>query len=60
MYATGEVFYVREPTPHSFRPVESFDRNVNTLGMIAERTYAFGWDCCLFAVLVLNGEIEAP
>lgn len=57
MYATGEVFYIREPQPHTFRPVESFDRNVNTLSMIAERTYVIGWDCCLLAIPVLNGEI---
>lgn len=57
MYATGEVFYMREPQPHSFRPAESFDRNVNTLSMIAERTYVFGWDCCLFAIPILNGEL---
>jgi hypothetical protein len=60
MYASGEVFWVREATPHSFRAVESFDRDVNTLSMIAERTYAYGWDCCLFAALVLNGEVEIP
>lgn len=60
MYATGEVFYQREPAPHSFTAVESFDRDVNTLSMIAERTYVFGWDCCLFAVLILNGEDTTP
>lgn len=58
VYATGEVFYAREREPHSFRPVESLDRNVNTLSMIAERTYVIGWDCCLFAIPVLNGELE--
>lgn len=56
MYATGEVFYVRENAPHTFRPVESFDRNVNTVAMLAERTYLIGWDCCLLAIPVLNGE----
>lgn len=60
MYATGEVFYAREREPHSFRPVESLDRNVNTLSMIAERTYVIGWDCCLFAIPVLNGELQTP
>jgi hypothetical protein len=57
MYATGEVFYAREREPHSFRAVESFDRDVNTLSTIAERTYVIGWDCCLFAIPVLNGEL---
>lgn len=60
MYATGAVFYQREPTPHTFTAVESFDRNVNTLGMIAERTYVIGWDCCLMAILILNGEDITP
>lgn len=57
MYATGEVFFVRERTPHSFRPAESFDRSVNTLSMLAERTYLVGWDCCLLAIPVENGEV---
>lgn len=57
MYATGEVFYLREREPHSFRPVDSFDRDVNTVQMLAERTYLIGWDCCLFAIPVLNGEL---
>jgi hypothetical protein len=56
VYATGEVFFQREPAPHTFRPVESFNRDVNTLSMIAERTYVIGWDCCLLAIPILNGE----
>jgi len=60
MYATGEVFYMREPTPHTFTAVESLDRNVNTLSMIAERTYVIGWDCCLLAIAILNGELTSP
>lgn len=60
MYATGAVFYQREPVPHTFTPVESFDRSVNTLGMIAERTYVIGWDCCLMGIAILNGELETP
>jgi len=57
VYATGEVFFVREPTPTRFSIADSFDRNVNTVEVIAERTYVIGWDCCLFAVPILNGEI---
>lgn len=57
MYATGPVFYQREREPHSFRPVEVFDRGVNTVHMLAERTYVLGWDCCLFAIPILNGEL---
>jgi hypothetical protein len=56
IYATGSVFFQREPVPHTFTPVESLDRDVNTLGMIAERTYVVGWDCCLLAIPILNGE----
>lgn len=57
MYATGEVFYAREPNPTRFTMVESFDRNVNTVEVIAERTYVLGWDCCLMAIPILNGEL---
>lgn len=57
MYATGEVFYSRERTPTRFSVAESFDRDVNTVKVIAERTYVLGWDCCLFAIPILNGEL---
>lgn len=57
MYATGEVFFARDREPTRFRPAESFDRDVNTLSMIAERTYVIGWDCCLMAIPILNGEL---
>lgn len=57
MYATGEVFYARERTPTRFSIAEMFDRAVNTVEVLAERTYVIGWDCCLFAVPILNGEI---
>jgi hypothetical protein len=33
---------------------------VNTLSMIAERTYVIGWDCCLMAIPILNGEDTTP
>lgn len=56
MYATGEVFFARDPEPTGFRVAESFDRDVNTLSMIAERTYVIGWDCCLFAIPIDNME----
>jgi hypothetical protein len=52
IYATGSVFFQREATPHSFTPVQSLDRNVNTVSMIAERTYVVGYDCCLLAAPV--------
>jgi hypothetical protein len=60
IFATGNVFYQREPAPHTFRPAESFDRDVNTLSMIAERTYVIGWDCCLMAIPIQNGEDVTP
>lgn len=57
MYATGEVFFARDQQPTGFRAVESFDRDVNTLEMLAERTYVIGWDCCLLAMPIDNGEV---
>lgn len=57
MYATGEVFFARERTPTRFSLAESFDRAVNTVELIAERTYVIGWDCCLMAIPILNGEL---
>jgi hypothetical protein len=56
VYATGEVFFARDRVPTTFTPAESFDRSVNTLSMIAERTYVIGWDCCLFAIPIQDGE----
>lgn len=57
MYATGEVFFAREPTPTRFSMVESLDRSVNTVEVTAERTYVIGWDCCLLAIPIDNGEV---
>lgn len=57
MYATGDVFFVREREPHGFTPIESLDRDVNTVSMLAERTYVIGWDCCLLAIPILSGEL---
>jgi hypothetical protein len=57
VYATGEVFFARDQQPKIFTAAESFDRNVNTLEMLAERTYVIGWDCCLLAIPIVNGEL---
>lgn len=57
LYATGEVFFARDREPTRFRPVDSFDRAVNTVEMLAERTYVIGWDCCLTTIPILNGEL---
>lgn len=57
LYATGEVFFARDRDIPRFRNVEMFDRDVNTLEVLAERTYVIGWDCCLMAIPILNGEL---
>lgn len=57
MYATGEVFYARDREPTRFRAVDAFDHAVNTVEMLAERTYVIGWDCCLLAIPIDNGEL---
>lgn len=51
LYATGSVVAYRGDIK-TFRPNQSIDRSVNTIMMIAERTYVLAWDCCHFAVLV--------
>jgi hypothetical protein len=56
MYATGAVFYFRGDVMVNPR-AESLDRSVNTVKMIAERTYVLGWDCCHFAVQTSLGGI---
>lgn len=56
VYATGEVFFIRDREPRIIDGVEAFDRNVNTVEVLAERTYVIGWDCCLFAIPISNGE----
>lgn len=56
IYATGAMFgYRSEIFVHD--PVQALDRNVNTVKMIAERTYLLGWDCCHFAVPVSLGGV---
>jgi hypothetical protein len=51
VYATGPVFGYRSEV-RAFRRDESFDRAENTVKMIAERTYVFGFPCCLLAALM--------
>lgn len=53
VYATGQVFYQRDQI-RRFDIVESFDRDVNTVKVITERTYVVGWDCCLLGIPMLN------
>jgi len=58
MYATGAMFGYRSPI-RSFPTDQSFDRAVNTVKAIAERTYLIGWDCCHYAVPIARGGIIA-
>lgn len=56
-YATGQVMYRRGDIVVTSTPGEALRRDVNSMRLIAERTYQFGWDCCHFAVLVSLGGI---
>jgi hypothetical protein len=58
VYATGPAFYIRDSAVQ-FRREDSFDRSVNTVTIITERTYVVGFTCCLLAIPILNGELEA-
>lgn len=58
MYATGAIFCFRGDI--LIRPsntAEAFDKQKNTIKMIAERRYVLGWDCCHFAVNTLLGVV---
>jgi hypothetical protein len=51
IYATGAMFGYRGEVRFTQEP-ESLNRATNTMGMIAERTYVLGWECCLVAALI--------
>lgn len=55
MYITGQVFGYRSGIKVNGTNIEMFDRSVNTLEVIAERTYVLGWDCCQYGVAVSYG-----
>lgn len=58
LYATGSVSYRRSEIRLSSDLPAAVDRRVNSVVMVAERTYVIGWDCCHFAVQVqLTGEV---
>lgn len=58
LYATGPVMMRRDPDIRiTSRPSQALNRDVNTLTMIAERTYNLAWDCCHLAVQVSLGGI---
>jgi hypothetical protein len=53
LFATGPVGIWRSDiflTPE--RLDQAVDRDINDVTVFAERTYAVGWSCCLFATLV--------
>jgi hypothetical protein len=57
MYATGSVFCFRSGITIRANDTQSFDKQKNTIKMIAERRYVLGWDCCHFAVNAAMGVI---
>lgn len=52
MFATGPIFYYRSDVQLLTENGASLVRTTNTVKAIAERTYLFGYDCCLLAVPV--------
>ncbi len=52
MFATSPIFGLRSAAQTRNNTVESFDRSVNTLKIIAEQTVLIGWKCCRIGVLV--------
>lgn len=52
MYATGAINLRVSPTKFTSTREEGLRRDINSMVLIAERTYSLGWDCCHFAVLV--------
>jgi hypothetical protein len=59
LYATGPVFAYRSPTFSITEPRDALDRANNTLSLLAERTFAVGWGCCQFGVLIDLGADSA-
>lgn len=52
---TSPVFGIRGTPAAVGDPVQSLDRSVNTLKMIAEQTFLFGWQCCAVTVQITTG-----
>lgn len=51
IFATGPLVIYRSEvrlTPERF--VEAMDAKINSVQVLAERTYAVGWSCCLFTI----------
>jgi len=56
MYITGAIFGYRSGVKLNGVPEEEFfDRSVNTLEIMAERTYVLGWSCCQAGLPVSYG-----
>lgn len=53
VYMTPPVFAYRS-SQFSFRFVEMFDRETNTLKMIVERTYVLGYSCCALSATPIS------
>lgn len=51
-YATGAITMRVSDTKFTSSKEAGLRRDVNSMVLIAERTYALGWDCCHFAVEV--------
>lgn len=53
LFATGPIVIYRSEvflTPERFK--EAMDAKLNSVQVYAQRTYAVGWSCCLFAIQV--------
>jgi hypothetical protein len=59
LYGTGPVFAYRGERLSIREPADALDRANNTLSLLAERTFAVGWGCCHFAVLISLGASSA-
>lgn len=57
MYGTGPVFLYSSAGRFIGDNTEDFDRGVDTLKRLYERTYVLGFDCCLFAVPASTGGV---
>jgi hypothetical protein len=51
-YATGAIHMRVSETKFTSSREEGLRRDINSMVLIAERTYSLGWDCCHFAVQV--------
>lgn len=57
LYATGGITARRSPVQVTSSAQQSVNRSNNSQVLIAERTYAIGWDCCHLATLATIGTV---